>query len=122
MRRYIFLAVLAGALPVGITIETVVLFWTYPLSSLVAVLLGVALAAMLRADSHRVLALFAVPTIVWMIWLLISPLSTLGYGPTLSRFIALNLAVFLVTLAAVRWKQRGGVPDARPTRPGGSNA
>ncbi len=122
MRRYIFLAVLASALPVGITIETVVLFWTYPLSSLVAVLLGVALAAMLRADSDRVLALFAVPTAIWMIWLLISPLSTLGYGPALSRFIALNLAVFLVTLAAVRWKQRGGVTGARSTRTGGSNA
>ncbi len=122
MRRYIFLAVLAASLPVGITIETVVLFWTYPLSSLVAVLLGVALAAMLRADSDRVLALLAVPTIVWMIWLLISPLSTLGYGPALSRFIALNLAVLLVTLAAVRWKQRGGVTGARPTRTGGSNA
>jgi len=106
MRQCIFLAVLAVALPAGITIETVVLFWTYPLSSLVAILLGVALAALLRADSSRVLAFCAVPTIVWMIWLLVSPLSTLGYGPTVSRFIALNLAVFLVTLAAVRWKQR----------------
>lgn len=122
MRRYIFLAVLAAALPFGITIETVVLFWTYPLSSLVAVLLGVALAAMLRADSDRMLALFAVPATVWMIWLLISPLSTLGYGPVLSRFIALNLAVLLVTLAAVRWKQRDGVPGAGPTPPGRSNA
>ncbi|HET9662648.1 MAG TPA: hypothetical protein VFP00_00345 [Burkholderiales bacterium] len=110
MHRYVFLAVLAVALPAGITIETVVLFWTYPLSSLVAVLLGVALAAMLRADSSRVLALFAVPTVVWMIWLMVSPLSTLGYGPALSRFIALNLAVFLVTLAAIRWKQRADVP------------
>lgn len=109
MRRYIFLSVLAVALPAGITIETVVLFWTYPLSSLVAVLLGVALAAMLRADSSRVLALCVVPTIGWMIWLLVSPLSTLGYGPALSRFIALNLAVFLVTLAAVRWKQRSSL-------------
>jgi hypothetical protein len=105
MRRYILLAAVAVALPAGITIETVVLFWTYPLSSLVAVLLGVALAALMRADSSRLLVLCAVPTIVWMIWLLISPLSRLGYGPALSRFIALNLAVCLVTLAAIRWKQ-----------------
>jgi hypothetical protein len=111
MRRYIFLAALAVALPAAITIETVVLFWTYPLSSLVAVLLGVAFAAMLRSDSHRVIALAAVPTTVWLVWLLVSPLSTLGYGPALSRFIALNLAVFLITLAAVRWKQHGGVPN-----------
>ena len=105
MRRPVILAVLALAVPAGITLETVVLFWTYPLSSLVAVLLGVAFAAMLAMHPDRLIAVCAVPTIGWLIWLLLFPLSTLGYGPALSKFVALNLAVFLVTLVAVRWKQ-----------------
>jgi hypothetical protein len=109
MRRYFFLALLALAVPAGITLETVVLFWTYPLSSLVALLLGVAFAAVARSHSNPVIVFCSVPTAAWLVWLLLFPLSHRGYGPALSQFIALNLAVFLITLAAVRWKQRTGV-------------
>ena len=105
MGRTSLLAALALAIPAGIVLETVVLFWTYPLSSFVALLIGVAFAAMLSQQPTRVLALCGIPSLVAMIALLFIPLSDLGYGPALSRFIALNIAVFLLTMGVIRWKQ-----------------
>ena len=105
LRQRIVLPILALALPAGIVLETIVLFWTYPLSSLVALLLGVAFAAMLSKHSTRSIVLCSLPSLAALIVLLIVPLSTLGYGPALSRFIALNIAVFLLTLGVIRWKQ-----------------
>jgi hypothetical protein len=104
-RRRVVPSLLALALPAAIVLETVVLFWTYPLSSLVALLLGVAFAAMLSKHSTRSIILYSLPSLAALIALLIFPLSNLGYGPALSRFIALNIAVFLLTLGVIRWKQ-----------------
>lgn len=110
MSRNLLLGLLAAAIPAAIVLETVVLFWTFPLSSFVALLIGVAFAATLSKQSSRFIALCAVPSLLAAVVLLFVPLSHLGYGPALSRFIALNLAVFLVTVGVIRWKQ--GVQSA----------
>jgi hypothetical protein len=103
--RQLMLPFFSLAIPVGILLETIVLFWTYPLSSFVALLLGVAFAAMLSKHSTRSILLYSLPSLVALVALLLFPLSTLGYGPALSRFIALNITVFLLTLGVIRWKQ-----------------
>lgn len=105
MSRSLLLGVVAFLIPAGIVLETVVLFWTFPLSSFVALLIGVAFAAMLSKQSSRFIALCALPSLLAAIVLLFVPLSHLGYGPALSRFIALNIAVFLLTVGVIRWKQ-----------------
>ena len=107
LQRYLVLPATALAIPVGITLATVVLFWTFPLSSLVALLLGVALGVLLEKYSTQMLAICAVPSIACIAWLYFFPLSDLGYGPALTQFIILNLVVFLTTLVAIRWKQGG---------------
>ena len=105
MSRSLLLGIVAVLFPAGIMLETVVLFWTFPLSSFVALLIGVAYAATLSKQSSRFIALCAVPSLLAAIALLFVPLSNLGYGPALSRFIALNIAVFLLTVGIIRWKQ-----------------
>ncbi len=105
MNRGLLLGILAVLIPAGVALETVVLFWTFPLSSFVALLIGVAFAAMLSQHSSRFMALCALPSALAAIVLLFVPLSDLGYGPALSRFIALNIAVFLLTVGVIRWKQ-----------------
>lgn len=47
----------------------------------------------------------AVPTLAWMAWLMFFPLSQQGYGPALTQFVMLNLAVFLAVVIAVRLQQ-----------------
>lgn len=105
MSHSLLLAIVAILIPAGIMLETVVLFWTFPLSSFVALLIGVAFAAMLSKQSSRFIALCALPSLLAAVVLLLVPLSHLGYGPALSRFIALNIAVFLLTVGVIRWKQ-----------------
>ena len=105
MSRGLLLGIVAVLIPAGIMLETVVLFWTFPLSSFVALLIGVAFAAMLSKQSSRFIALCALPSLLAAAVLLFVPLSNLGYGPALSRFIALNIAVFLLTVGVIRWKQ-----------------
>ena len=101
----LLLGVVAVLIPAALVLETVVLFWTFPLSSFVAVLIGVAFAAMLASQPSRFIALCALPSLAAALLLLFVPLSDLGYGPALSRFIALNIAVFLLTVGVIRWKQ-----------------
>jgi hypothetical protein len=105
-RQIFLLSVLAFAVPASIMLETIVLFWTYPLSSFVALLLGIAVATLLSRHSMRSILLCSSPSLVALVALLLFPLSSLGYGPALSRFIALNIAVFLLTLGTIRWQQR----------------
>ena len=105
MRRDLLTGVVAVLIPAAIVLETIVLFWTFPLSSFVALLIGVAFAAMLSKQTSRFIALCALPSLLVALVLLFVPLSDLGYGPALSRFIALNLAVFLLTVGVIRWKQ-----------------
>ena len=105
MSRGLLPGIVAVLIPAGIMLETVVLFWTFPLSSFVALLIGVAFTAMLSQQSSRFIALCALPSLLAAIVLLFVPLSDLGYGPALSRFIALNIAVFLLTVGVIRWKQ-----------------
>lgn len=105
MGKPLLLGLVAVVIPAAIVLETVVLFWTFPLSSFVAVLIGVAFAAMLASQTSRSIALCALPSLAAALVLLFVPLSNLGYGPALSRFIALNIAVFLLTVGVIRWKQ-----------------
>lgn len=105
MGKPLWLGVVAVLVPAAIVLETVVLFWTFPLSSFVALLIGVAFAAMLAGQPSRLIALCALPSLAAALVLLFVPLSNLGYGPALSRFIALNIAVFLLTVGVIRWKQ-----------------
>ncbi|MEX1994647.1 MAG: hypothetical protein WD929_08295 [Steroidobacteraceae bacterium] len=106
VRRYVVLPLAALVAPAAISIATVVLFWTYPMSVLAVVLFGVAIGVLLQAESARTITLFAVPTIAWAAWLLFFPLSERGYGPALTQFVMLNLAVFLAVVVAIRLKQR----------------
>ena len=106
VRRYVVLPLAALVAPAAISIATVVLFWTYPMSVLAVVLFGVAIGVLLQAESARTIALFAVPTVAWAAWLLFFPLSERGYGPALTQFVMLNLAVFLAVVVAIRLKQR----------------
>lgn len=105
MKRNLVFGILAVAIPAGIALETIVLFITMPVSSFVAVLIGVAFAAALSKQSSRFIALCAVPSVLAAVALVFVPLSELGYGPALSRSIALNLAVFLLTVGVIRWRQ-----------------
>lgn len=105
MGKPLLQGVVALLVPAAIVLETVVLFWTFPLSSFVAVLIGIAFAAMLAGRPARFIALCALPSLAAALALLFAPLSSLGYGPALSRFIALNIAVFLLTVGVIRWKQ-----------------
>lgn len=75
------------------------------MSVLAVLLLGVAIGVLLQQASVRALALFAVPTLAWMAWLMFFPLSQQGYGPALTQFVMLNLAVFLAVVIAVRLQQ-----------------
>ncbi len=104
-RTYILLPALALAMPAAVTLATLVLFWTYPMSALATVFLGIAVAVLLSKDSQRAVALCALPCVGWMIWLYFVPISEQGYAPALNRSIMLNLAVLLVTLGVIRWQQ-----------------
>lgn len=105
MKRPLLLGVAAAAVPVAIALGTIVLFATFPLSSFVALLIGVAFAVMLSDQSPRFMALCALPSLLAAVVLLFVPLDEFGRGPMLSRFIALNIAVFLLTVGVIRWKQ-----------------
>jgi hypothetical protein len=105
VRRYVVLPLAALVAPTAITIATIVLFWTYPMSVLAVVLFGVAIGVLLQAEPVRTIALFAAPTVAWAAWLLFFPLSERGYGPALTQFVILNLAVFLAVVIAIRMKQ-----------------
>lgn len=99
------LGIVAVAIPAAIGLATIVLFATFPLSSFVALLIGVAFAVMLSNESPRFIALCAMPSLLAAIVLLFVPLDEFGRGPMLSRLIALNIAVFLLTVGVIRWKQ-----------------
>jgi len=105
MNRNFRTGAIAVLIPAAITLETIVLFATFPLSSFVALLIGAAFAAMLAEQTSRFIALCALPSLFAAVLLLFIPLDELGRGPLLSRFIALNIAVFLLTVGVIRWKQ-----------------
>jgi hypothetical protein len=106
LRRILVLPAVAVAAPVGITLATLVMFWTYPMSVLAVLLFGIAIGVLLQADSARTIALFFAPTLAWGAWLMFHPLSDQGYAPALTQFVMLNLAVFIAVVLAIRVKQR----------------
>lgn len=105
MNRALLLGIVAVLIPAAITLGTIVLFATFPLSSFVALLIGVAFAVTLSKESARFMALCALPSLIAAVVLLFIPLNEFGRGPMLSRLIALNLAVFLLTVGVIRRKQ-----------------
>ena len=105
MSRSLLLGLVAVLTPAAIALGTIVLFATFPLSSFVALLIGIAFAVMLSKDSPRFMVLCALPSLIAAVVLLFVPLEEFGRGPMLSRLIALNIAVFLLTVGVIRWKQ-----------------